>query len=116
MTEALCVYWAPFLPGLLHQEWFLESRLPSSPNSQGGFYWVRGRGRLNARIPEAKVGRKCSVYAPTCLITSSIAFHGLPWLDLHFVELFKEYTKRQMVGAGSLSQFCFAFHYFPLPK
>lgn len=34
---------------------------------------------------------------------------GLPWLGLHFVALFKEQTRRQMVGAGSLSQILVCF-------
>lgn len=48
-------------------------------------------------------------------IASFLLIHGLPWLDLHFVELFKEQTRRQMVGAGSFSQILVCFSLlFPL--
>lgn len=42
-------------------------------------------------------------------ITGSLTFRGLPWLDMHFVELLKEQRKRQMVGSGSLSQILVCF-------
>lgn len=48
-------------------------------------------------------------------LASFLIIHGLPWLDLHFGELFKEQTRRQMVGAGSLSQILVCFSLlFPL--
>lgn len=42
-------------------------------------------------------------------VSRTLTDHGLHWLDLHFVELFKEQTRRQMVGAGSLSQILIHF-------